>query len=115
MAFTSTALSAATDGALTGVTHAQLHTGAPGASGTANVASGVDRCALTGIGSASAGVDTATGTWTIPAAGGPFTHFSLWTASTGGTFVADGPLSPAETFAGAGTLDFTGTITASNA
>lgn len=112
MAFVVARLNSALDAGLSGVTHAQLHTGAPGAAGTSNVAAGVSRCALTGIGSASAGADSATGTWTIPAAGGPFTHFSLWTASTGGTFVADGTLSPAETFAGAGTLAVTVNATA---
>lgn len=112
MAFVVARLNSALDAALSGVTHAQLHTGAPGGAGTSNTAAGVDRCALTGIGSAASGQDTATGTWTIPGAGGPFTHFSLWTASTGGTFVGDGELDPDETFAGAGTLDFELTATA---
>lgn len=112
MAFVIARLNSALDAALSGVTHAQLHTGAPGAAGTTNVAAGVDRCALTGIGAATAGADSATGTWTIPGAGGPFTHFSLWTAVTAGTFVADGTLDPDETFAGAGSLDFTLSATA---
>jgi hypothetical protein len=112
MAFATARLNSALDAALSGVTHAQLHTGAPGAAGTSNVAAGVDRCALTGIGSSSAGADSATGAWTIPGAGGPFTHFSLWTASTAGTFAGDGTLDPDETFAGAGTLNFTLNATA---
>lgn len=112
MAFVTARLNSALDAALSGVTHAQLHTGAPGGSGTSNVAAGVDRCALTGIGSASGGADSATGAWTIPGAGGPFTHFSLWTADTSGTFVGDGTLDPDETFAGAGTLNFTLSATA---
>jgi hypothetical protein len=107
MAFVTARLNSALDAALSGVTHAQLHTGAPGAAGTTNVAAGVARCVLTGIGSSSGGADSATGAWTIPGAGGPFTHFSLWTALTDGTFVADGTLDPDETFAGAGTLNVT--------
>lgn len=114
MAFVTARLNSAIDAALSGVTHAQLHTGAPGAAGTSNVAAQMDaRCALTGIGSAASGTDTATGTWTINGAEGPYTHFSLWTDVSGGTFVADGELDPDETFAGAGTLDFTLTVTAS--
>lgn len=112
MAFVTARLNSALDAALSGATHAQLHTGAPGAAGTANVASGVARAALTGVGSASGGSDTITGSWTIPGAGGPFTHFSLWTAVSAGTFIGDGELNPDETFAGAGTLNFTITATA---
>jgi hypothetical protein len=112
MAFVTARLNSALDAGLSGVTHAQLHTGAPGAAGTSNAAAGVSRCALTGIGSASSGADSATGTWTIPGAGGPFTHFSLWTDVSAGTFVADGTLDPDETFAGAGTLAVTVNATA---
>lgn len=113
MAFAAARLNAAIDAATSGVTHVQLHTGAPGAAGTSNVAAGVSRATATGVGGATGQSDTITGTWTIPAAGGPYTHASLWTASTGGTFVGDGALTPQETFAGAGTLDFTITVTAS--
>jgi hypothetical protein len=112
VAFTVARLNAALDTALTGSTHAQLHTGAPGAAGTANVASGVARSALTGVGASASGQDVITGSWTIPAAGGPYTHFSLWTAVSAGTFNGDGTLTPAETFAGAGTLNYTITATA---
>lgn len=112
MAFTAARLNAAIDAALSGVTHAQLHTGAPGAAGTSNVAAGVSRAAVTGVGGATGAADALTGTWTIPGAGGPFSHYSLWTAITAGTFVNDGTLTPAETFAGAGTLDFTINVTA---
>lgn len=112
MALVTARLNSALDAGLSGVTHAQLHTGAPGAAGTSNVAAGVARCALTGIGSASGGADSATGTWTIPGAGGPFTHFSLWTDVSAGTFAGDGTLDPDETFAGAGSLAFTLNATA---
>lgn len=112
MAFTSAALNAAIDAALSGVTHAQLHTGAPGGAGTSNVAAGVSRAAVTGVGGATGAADTLTGTWTIPGAGGPYTHYSLWTAVSAGTFVNDGTLTPNESFAGAGTLQFTINVTA---
>ena len=112
MAFTTAALNAAIDAALSGVTHAQLHTGAPGGAGTGNVAAGVDRAAVTGVGGATGAADSLTGTWTIPGAGGPYTNYSLWTAVTAGTFVNDGTLTPQETFAGAGTLAFTINVTA---
>ncbi len=112
MAFTEAALNSAIDAALTGVTHAQLHTGAPGAAGTSNVAAGVARAVVTGVGGATGAADALTGSWTIPGAGGPFTHYSLWTDLTAGTFVNDGTLTPQESFAGAGTLDFTINVTA---
>ena len=111
MAFTEAALNAAIDAALTGVTHIQLHTGAPGAAGTSNVAAGVARAVVSGVGGATSAADTLTATWTIPGAGGPFTHYSLWTAVTAGTFVNDGTLTPNESFAGAGTLDVTVNVT----
>ena len=112
MPFTAARLNAAIDAALTGVTHAPLHTGAPGAAGTANVAAGVSRAAVAGVGAATAAADVLTGTWTIPGAGGPYTHYSLWTAATAGTFMNDGTLTPNESFAGAGALDFTVNVTA---
>jgi hypothetical protein len=107
MAYTTARLNAALDAANSGITHAQLHTGAPGAAGTSNVAAGVSRAALTGVGSAASAADQWTGAFTIPGAGGPFTHLSFWTASSGGTFMGDGTLTPNETFAGAGTLNIT--------
>jgi hypothetical protein len=111
MAFTALAINNAIDAALTGVTHIQLHTGAPGAAGTSNVAAGVSRTAASGVGGATGPADVITGTFTIPGAGGPYTHYSLWTASSGGTFVNDGTLTPNETFAGAGTLAVTINVT----
>lgn len=113
MALTTARLNAAIDAAASGITHAQLHTGAPGAAGTSNVAAGVSRAALTGVGSASAAADSWTGSFTIPGAGGPFTHVSFWTASSGGTFMGDAALTPSETFAGAGTLGLTVSVTGS--
>lgn len=115
MAFTTARINAAIDTALATSTHVQLHTGAPGTSGTANVASGVTRAALTKgpAGSPTDRQSTSTASWVIPGAGGPYTHFSLWTAVSGGTFTGDGSLTPQETFAGSGTLALTMTVTGS--
>lgn len=113
MSFTAARLNAAVDAALTGATHIQAHTGAPGGSGTSNVATNVTRAALTGVGSASGGIDSITATFTFTgASGGAVTNFSLWTASSAGTFMGDGTLTPNETFAGAGTLAVTIPVTA---
>lgn len=105
-------INAAVDSAVATATHAGLHTGAPGAAGTANTAAGVSRASIS-WGAVSGGVKTGTATWTIPGAGGPFSNFSLWDAASAGTFYGDGTLSPAETFAGAGTLGLTVTVTGS--
>lgn len=115
MAFTTARVNAAVDAALTTTTHVQLHTGAPGAAGTSNVASGVARAALTkgAAGTPTAKQAVSTASWTIPGAGGPYTHFSMWTAVSGGTFTGDGALTPQETFAGSGTLALTMTVTGS--
>lgn len=112
MAFVQARVNAAIDAAKASVTHAQLHTGAPGGSGTSNVAAGVSRATLT-LPAAAAGASSGAAAFTIPGAGGPFTHVSLWTASTGGTFVGDGALTPAESFAGAGSLNVTVNVTGS--
>lgn len=82
MALTQARVHAAIDAAVSTTSHAQLHTGDPGAAGTANVAAGVSRAAL-----------------------------AFPTASTGGTYCGSGTLTPAESFAGAGTLDVTVTVT----
>lgn len=107
MAFVTARINAALDAASSGITHAQLHTGAPGGSGTSNVAQEADRASLSGVGSASGGSDTWTCSFTITDAEGPYTHITFWTASSGGTFSADAELSPAEEFAGPGTLNVT--------
>lgn len=75
----------------TGVTtmFAQLHTGDPGASGTANVSSTTTRQAVN-YAAASGGSQSITGTtqWTSWAGtnGEVVTHISLWGASSAGTF-----------------------------
>ena len=93
------------------ITHAQLHTGDPGGSGTSNVAAGVSLAEVT-VGAPSDGAVTVWATFTIPAAGGPYTHVTFWTASSGGTFCGTDDFSPDTTFANSGTLSHILTWTA---
>jgi hypothetical protein len=73
----------------------KLHTGAPGAAGTANAATNTTRKQAT-FGSASGGAATTTGDveWTSVPAAEDYTHVSGWSAES------------------AGTVGWTGTITA---
>lgn len=98
--------SAAGNGAL-GVaddyTWVQLHTGAPGANGTANVATNSTRKQVT-WGAAAGGVLTSTGdaAWS----GGEvtatenYTHFTVWSASSSGTFGWSGAVTGGNVTAG---------------
>jgi hypothetical protein len=78
----------------------QLHTGDPGANGTANVSSTTTREAVT-WGSASGGVVTASDepAWTSWAGtnGEVVTDLSFWSASTSGTFGLSMPLNSSVT------------------
>jgi hypothetical protein len=71
--------------------YVQLHTGAPGAAGTANVAAETTRKAVTFGTAASAGAisSTAACEWPSLATGETLSHVSYWTASSGGTFLGD--------------------------
>ena len=72
---------------------AQLHTGPPGADGTANIAPEAARVDVsTAFGTPSGGQVSNTaelGPWSATGAA-TYTHVSFWTASTGGTFVCSG-------------------------
>lgn len=79
----------------------QLHTGDPGASGTANVSSVTTRPALN-FGAASAGSQSAVATlpsWTSWAGtnGEVVTHISTWGASSAGTFYYSAALTASKT------------------
>ena len=69
----------------------QLHTGDPGANGTANVASNSTRQQIS-LAPASGGIanSDAVVEWTNVPATEVYTHASLWTASTAGTFRRSG-------------------------
>lgn len=70
----------------------QLHTGAPGAAGTANVATETDRVQATFGTGASGGAlaNTAPVTWTDVAGSEDYTHFTAWDAATSGAFLFSG-------------------------
>lgn len=70
----------------------QLHTGAPGAAGTANVATETDRVQATfGTGAAGGALaNTAPVTWTDVAGAEDYTHFTAWDAATSGAFLFSG-------------------------
>lgn len=74
----------------------QLHTGDPGAAGTANISSFTTRTSVTWA-SASAGSKSISASIQITASwtgtnGETVTHISLWSAVTGGTFVVSDQL-----------------------
>lgn len=73
----------------------QLHTGAPGAAGTANVATESTRKQVT-FGAAASGrtiSNTVAIEWTAVSTTETYTHISLWTASSAGTFLGSDDLS----------------------
>jgi hypothetical protein len=67
----------------------KLHTGDPGAAGTANAASNTTRMSAT-FGSAAAGSITTTAdiTWTSVSATESYSHVSFWDSDSGGTLIA---------------------------
>lgn len=89
----------------------QLHTGDPGASGTANVSSVTTRPALN-FGAASAGSQSAIATlpsWATWAGtnGEVVTHISVWGASSAGTFYYSAQLTASKTVNTGDTLNLT--------
>src|ERR1019366_4178397 len=79
-----------------GPTFAQLHVGAPGAAGTANVA-GESTRATTGSSpfAAPSGGSTTNNnaiTWTSVTTSETYTYITLWSSSTGGVFIASGTI-----------------------
>lgn len=67
-------------------TWVQLHTGDPGAAGTANVAAGLSRVQATLSVSTNTITNTNALNWTNVPTAVDYTHFSVWTASSAGTF-----------------------------
>jgi hypothetical protein len=106
-------VTAAVDTSVTDVTHIQLHDGAPGVAGTANVAAEVAARLAFVFPSATDGETEQVGTFDITGAGGPYTDITLWNASTDGTLQGQAALTPEEVFAGAGELEVTVTVTGS--
>lgn len=114
MSFTTARVTAAIDAAVEDTTHIQLHDGDPGSGGTDNVAGEASRTAFV-FPAASNGETAQTVEIEITGAGGPYGYATGWNAASNGTHQWTAPLSPAESFAGAGTLEVTVTATASNA
>lgn len=118
MSFTTAQLNAAVDGALSGASHVQLHTGDPGGSGTSSVATNVSgRVQVTGgsFDGASSGQTEEVVNFTITSGGEEYTHISIWDDPTAGNFYASGTLSPFESFSNSGSLEVTVTVSAANA
>lgn len=93
----------------------KLHTGSPGAAGTANAATNTTRKQITFGSAASAGsiANTAAPTWTSVPATESYTYFTAWDASTAGNFLFSGTVTNGSVTAGD---DFTvdiGSLTAS--
>lgn len=93
---------------LLGSTWIQLHTGDPGAAGTANVSSTTTRISAS-YASASGGSKalSSAASWTSWAGtnGEVVTHISFWTASTSGTFKTSMALSASKTMSTGDTLN----------
>lgn len=93
-----------------GTLYAKLHTGDPGAAGTANASAETTRKAMT-FGAASGGSATQTGTvsWASWTAGSEtITDVSYWTAATAGTFEGSFQLTASKPMTNGDTLDLSG-------
>jgi hypothetical protein len=80
-----------------GPVYVQLHTGAPGAAGTSNIAGESTRVSAgsnSAFGAPSGGSTTNSNAinWTSVSTAETYTYVSLWSASTGGTFLASGSI-----------------------
>lgn len=90
--------------------YVQLHTGDPGAAGTANVAAGSTTRSLVSHNAASGGSITITGTnpsWTNGGASETITHISIWGATTAGTCYYTAALTASKAWASGDTLTLT--------
>jgi hypothetical protein len=97
--------------------YVKLHTGDPGAAGTANAAGNTTRQAGTfGAAAAGAMTNTAAIVWTNLPTTETYSHVSVWDAATGGVFQWSGILPTPQAVAANATATFTiqiGQITAS--
>lgn len=82
--------------------YVQLHTGAPGSAGTANIAGESTRMAAGAFSTPSAGSSSnlAAVTWTSVSTSETYTNISLWSAATGGTFIGSGTITANAVVAG---------------
>lgn len=86
-------------------TYVQLHTGDPGAAGTANISVGSTTRNSFVFSSSSSGsalsLGTAPSAWTNGGTSETLTHISVWTASTAGTFLSSVALTASKAWASA--------------
>jgi hypothetical protein len=77
-----------------GPVYVQLHVGAPGAAGTANIAGETTRESAGTFATPSGGSTTnsAAINWTSVSTSETYTNITLWSAATSGTFVASGTI-----------------------
>lgn len=111
MPFSAARVTAAIDAAVAATTHIQLHDGDPGAGGTANVADEVAGRLGFVFPAAVDGETAQTAEFAITGPGGPYSYVTGWSADSGGTHQWTAQLTPAESFAGPGTLEVTVTAT----
>lgn len=114
MAFTTARVNAAVDAALGATVYGQLHTGDPGAGGTNNVSAVTGREQFS-FPAASNEETSDDAVFAVSGATSALSHFTLWDAASNGNLIASGECSPAESFAGSGTLTVTVTVTGSSA
>lgn len=92
-------------------TFAQLHTGDPGAAGTASVSVGsTTRNSFTFAASSSGSalsLSAAPAAWTNGGTSETLTHISVWTAASGGTFLFSVALTASKAWASADTFQLT--------
>jgi hypothetical protein len=83
-------------------TYVQLHTGAPGAAGTSNVAGNNVRQACGSFTTPSGGStsNSAAINWTSVSTSETYSHVSLWSAASSGTFIASGSITAGAVLSG---------------
>jgi hypothetical protein len=90
----------------------QLHTGDPGANGTANVSAETDRQSPTFAAPSGGAITAPAVSWTAWDAGTEvITHVSLWDAAAAGNFKMSAALDDPKTVENADTLNITPTVT----
>ena len=88
--------------------YVQCHTGDPGASGTANVSTGIATRTVADWAAPSGGSMALTGTVSFSATGSDtITHVSVWSASSAGTFYYSAALSASKAVTNGDTLNLT--------
>src|SRR5690349_740658 len=111
MALNNAAMVVAANALRSAITHMQLHSGDPGASGTSNATSAARQAITWSAATADGDFGLASAiNFTGVAASGAATYVSLWSASTGGTWYGNFPLTGDATANAAGEY----TVTALN-